>query len=152
MYREGNHSGYDTWHGHNYFQSHNDAGAMGSAPINSWQRSEPRDERGRRGLSDERRGGLGSWREESGRREEYGRRDDGRRREELGRREDYGRREDESRRSEDGNRDISRTWRMFDSWGDTDYSDRRGQGLGYHRGDDYGDRFWSSNERSRDDR
>jgi monoamine oxidase len=42
------------------------------------------------------------------------------------------------------------TWRQFDAWGDTEYGGQRTQGFGYHRADDYGDHFGSTNERERD--
>lgn len=288
MYREGNHSGYDTWHGHNYYMSHNDRDAMGSREPSGWlrendderargsaryglgsrddrddrfgagrsrddrdrERSDARssqgygdaggrwDDRGERsrGEGDARRdAGRGSYRsgwesqrdtsglgrrdddergfggrdryssgaqyggaEQLGRgergggeryysgREQYGGRDSGpsgreqygggpgsrhdadnpNRREGYGGRYEYGdrthggrsegdrhgssgERRDERGGSSRGDRDISGTWRMFDAWGDTEYGNRRSQGFGRHRGDDYGDHWGSTNERER---
>ncbi len=42
------------------------------------------------------------------------------------------------------------TWRDFDSWSDDRIQDSRHRGIGYSRGDDYHDRFWSEGDRHRD--
>lgn len=132
--------------------------------LGSWERFEHRGRRGDtrasryegRGLPVDRRGNELYGPDGHGRDDQF----DGRRG--AARYESYRDRFDDSRDDRGSQRDRSSygerrdsssgssgpTWRTFEDWSSERYGDHRGQGIGWHRHNNFTNHYWSSSERS----
>lgn len=151
MYREGNYAGYESWHGHGDGLRYSSQGGQSGRDHDDRGRHERRgheqydDHQGHRG---------GGYRAERRHYESPGRQDDRHHHDDRHRYDNRERHDDRGRQSGENQpkKDISGMWRQFGEWDNTSYGDSRSQGIGWHRGDEYGDSFWSFSERSRNDR